>query len=112
MIMTTKSFDATNRFYDDKNYPRGFSRHGDYTIRESDILESYGQAFLDLELGKREAINAEEEAFVAVCKNERVAETIFEKTWIKYRSRTNHKKRVYTLSGQDSSSEGSDEFED
>ena len=33
------SFSVTRRFFDDKNYPRGFSRHGDYTIKESQVLE-------------------------------------------------------------------------
>ena len=44
MIMAA-SFSVTRRFFDDKNYPRGFSRHGDYTIKESQVLEQYGQAF-------------------------------------------------------------------
>ena len=79
------SFSVTRRFFDDKNYPRGFSRHGDYTIKESQVLEQYGQA-------------KEEKDFVAFCRGERAAETFFEKTWNKYRTRINTKKRVYTLS--------------
>lgn len=47
------SFSVTRRFFDDKNYPRGFSRHGDYTIRESQTLEQFGQACLALESGER-----------------------------------------------------------
>ena len=47
------SFSVTRRFFDDKNYPRGFSRHGDYTIKESQVLEQYGQAFKALDLGER-----------------------------------------------------------
>ncbi|KGQ70785.1 hypothetical protein A1D23_12125 [Chelonobacter oris] len=94
-----ESFSVTRRFFDDKNYPRGFSRHGDYTIRESDTLEKYGQAFIELDLGNRAPINAEEEQFVAVCRNTREPETFFEKTWCKYRSRIASVKRVYTLSG-------------
>ena len=43
------SFSVTRRFFDDKNYPRGFSRHGDYTIKESQVLEQYGQAFKALD---------------------------------------------------------------
>ena len=39
MIMAA-SFSVTRRFFDDKNYPRGFSRHGDYTIKESQVLEN------------------------------------------------------------------------
>ncbi|MBK4586265.1 DUF413 domain-containing protein, partial [Enterobacter hormaechei] len=30
-----ESFTTTNRFFDNKNYPRGLSRHGDFTIKEA-----------------------------------------------------------------------------
>ena len=33
-----ESFSVTRRYFDDKNYPRGFSRHGDFTIREAQTL--------------------------------------------------------------------------
>lgn len=94
-----ESFSVTRRFFDDKNYPRGFARHGDYTIRESQTLEQYGQAFKALDLGMRMPVTEEEKAFVAFCRGERLAETYFEKTWNKYRTRISASKRVYTLSG-------------
>lgn len=103
-----ESFSVTRRFFDDKNYPRGFSRHGDYTIRESQILEQYGQAFRALDLGERAPATKEEKAFVEFCQGKRPAETPFEKAWDKYRSRISHSKRVYTLSGV----VGSDNMED
>ena len=37
-----ESFVSQQRFFDNKNYPRGFSRHGDFTIKEAQILEKYG----------------------------------------------------------------------
>ena len=85
------SFSVTRRFFDDKNYPRGFSRHGDYTIKESQVLEQYS--------GERKPATKEEKEFVAFCRGERAPETFFEKTWNKYRTRINTTKRVYTLSG-------------
>ncbi|WP_439234630.1 DUF413 domain-containing protein [Lonepinella koalarum] len=94
-----ESFSVERRFFDDKNYPRGFARHGDYTIKESQALEQYGQAFKALDEGSRTAKTADEKNFVAFCRGERPAETFFEKTWNKYRSRVNTIKRVYTLSG-------------
>lgn len=94
-----ESFSVERRFFDDKNYPRGFSRHGDYTIKESQALEQYGQAFKALDAGERKPVTDEEKAFVAFCKGEREAETFLEKTWDKYRSRISSTKRVYTLSG-------------
>ena len=63
-----ESFSVTRRYFDDKNYPRGFARHGDYTIREAQVLEQYGQACLALETGERKAATAEEKRFVAVMK--------------------------------------------
>jgi uncharacterized protein YifE (UPF0438 family) len=49
-----ESFTTTNRFFDNKHYPRGFSRHGDFTIKEAQLLERHGYAFNELDLGKRE----------------------------------------------------------
>ncbi|WP_373777798.1 DUF413 domain-containing protein [Glaesserella sp.] len=94
-----ESFSVTRRFFDDKNYPRGFSRHGDYTIRESQTLEQFGQACLALESGSRKPVTAEEKHFVAAIKGEKEAETFLEKVWIKYRTLTSKAKRIYTLSG-------------
>ncbi|TDQ56377.1 hypothetical protein EDC45_1940 [Mesocricetibacter intestinalis] len=94
-----ESFSVERRFFDDKNYPRGFSRHGDYTIKESQALEQYGQAFKALDSGERKPVTQEEKQFVAFCRGEHPASTFFEKTWDKYRSRISNAKRVYTLSG-------------
>lgn len=94
-----ESFSVTRRFFDDKNYPRGFSRHGDYTIRESQLLEQFGQACLALETEERKPATAEEQQFVAVMKGEKPAETALEKAWQKYRTLTSRTKRIYTLSG-------------
>lgn len=105
-----ESFSVTRRFFDDKNYPKGFSRHGDYTIRESDTLEKYGQAFIELDLGNRLPTNDEEQQFVAVCRQHREPETFFEKTWCKYRSRIASVKRVYTLSGLAASDTAADDY--
>ncbi|QIW15460.1 hypothetical protein A4G20_03535 [Pasteurellaceae bacterium RH1A] len=94
-----ESFSVTRRFFDDKNYPRGFSRHGDYTIRESQLLEQFGQACLALELGERKPATKEEKQFVAVVKGEAEAQSLLEKVWIKYRTKISNTHRVYTLSG-------------
>lgn len=93
------SFSTTRRFFDDKNYPRGFSRHGDYTIRESQLLEQFGQACLALEAGERAPATEEEKQFIAVLKGETEAQSQLEKAWLKYRHLTSKTKRIYTLSG-------------
>ncbi len=92
-----ESFSSTRRFFDTKNYPRGFSRQGDYTIRESQLLEKYGQACLALELGEREPITEEEKQFVAMIKAERQATSPLERVWVKYRTKISQTKRLYTL---------------
>ena len=66
-----ESFTTTNRFFDNKNYPRGFSRHGDFTIKEAQLLERHGYAFNELELGKREPVTDDEKQFVSVRSEER-----------------------------------------
>ncbi|HIC3295714.1 TPA: macrodomain Ori organization protein MaoP, partial [Salmonella enterica] len=66
-----ESFTTTNRYFDNKHYPRGFSRHGDFTIKEAQLLERHGYAFNELDLGKREPVTEEEKLFVAVCRGER-----------------------------------------
>mgnify|MGYP000343693040 CR=1 FL=1 len=66
-----ESFTTTNRFFDNKHYPRGFSRHGDFTIKEAQLLERHGYAFNELELGKREPVTDDEKQFVSVCRGER-----------------------------------------
>ena len=55
-----ESFSVTRRFFDDKNYPRGFARHGDYTIKEAQVLEQHGQAFRALDAGERKPATKEE----------------------------------------------------
>lgn len=104
------SFSVTRRFFDDKNYPRGFSRHGDYTIKESQVLEQYGQAFKrSIRFRRAQAGDKRDKEFVAFCRGERAPETFFEKTWNKYRTRINTTKRVYTLSGDVSEAASSGE---
>ncbi|MGM3173489.1 DUF413 domain-containing protein [Dickeya lacustris] len=94
-----ESFSTNSRFFDNKFYPRGFSRHGDFTIKEAQLLERYGQAFNELDTGKRQPVTDEENQFVAVCRGERAAETELEKIWAKYTARIRRPKRFHTLSG-------------
>ncbi len=61
-----ESFATTNRFFDNKHYPRGFSRHGEFTIKEAQLLQHYGNAFNELDLAKRQPPTEEERLFIAV----------------------------------------------
>ncbi|WP_241609622.1 DUF413 domain-containing protein [Rosenbergiella australiborealis] len=94
-----ESFVTTHRFFDNKHYPRGFSRHGDFTIKEAQLLERFGFAMNELDLAKREPVTEEEQQFVEVCRGQRSASTEAEKVWSKYMSRIKRPKRFHTLSG-------------
>ncbi|WP_416821397.1 DUF413 domain-containing protein [Cronobacter sakazakii] len=105
-----ESFTTTNRFFDNKYYPRGFSRHGDFTIKEAQLLERHGYAFNELDLGKSEPVNAEEKQFVEVCRGIREPATEAERVWSKYMTRIKRPKRFHTLSGGKPQMEGMDDF--
>ncbi|WP_347253749.1 DUF413 domain-containing protein [Leminorella grimontii] len=107
-----ESFSTTHRFFDNKNYPRGFSRHGDFTIKEAQILERQGHAFNDLDSGKREPTTEEEKLFVAVCRGEREPQTESEKIWSKYITRIRRPKRFHTLSGGKPQVDSMEDFSD
>ena len=86
------SFTTTNRYFENKYYPRGFSRHGDFTIKEAQLLERHGYAFNELDLGKREPV------------------TEAERVWSKYMTRIKRPKRFHTLSGGKPQVEGAEDY--
>lgn len=106
-----ESFITTNRFFDNKHYPRGFSRHGDFTIKEAQLLERHGQAFLSL-IPANVQHKPTKKTFVAVCRGEREPVTPEEKVWAKYSSRINRPKRFHTLSGGKPQIDPSDDYTD
>ncbi|SES73105.1 DUF413 domain-containing protein [Thorsellia anophelis] len=107
-----ESFISPRRFTDNKNYPRGLARHGDYTIKEAQLLEKHGNALLELESGSRAPITEEEKQFVAVSQGNADPKTDIEKVWMKYVQKTRQPKRFHTLSGGKPQVEGADEFID
>lgn len=107
-----ESFQTTHRFFDNKNYPRGFARHGDFTIKEAQILEKLGNAFYELDMGKRDPITDEERAFLEVCREQRQPISENEKIWMKYLSKIRKPKRFHTLSGGKPQLDTVDDFVD
>ena len=95
-----KSFQTNRKFYDDKNYPRGIGRSGDYSIKEVSLLENHGVAFLALSTGKKAPINDEEIQFLKVYQGEISPSTIEEKTWLKYQNKILTPKQFHTLFGR------------
>lgn len=92
------SFATNRRFYDDKHFPRGFSRSGVFTIKEAQLLETYGYAFKELDEQLREPSDSVEERFVAVCHGELPAQSLEEKAWLKFKQRTG-RRRFHALVG-------------
>ncbi|WP_144393125.1 DUF413 domain-containing protein [Pleionea sediminis] len=87
-MQTRESF-LSRRFFDDQHYPYGFSRSGDFTIAEVDCLEQNGNLFRALMAGLVQNTTEEDEQFIRVVRGEVEAETLAEKTWIKYLKRSN-----------------------
>lgn len=58
------SFESEKLFNDFQHFARGIRRSGEFSIRESNILEQYGTAMMDLHLGNREPANDEEIEFL------------------------------------------------
>ena len=58
-----QSFVAKRRFFDDRNFPKGFTRSGRFTLAEGNLLEKHGAAMQELEDGQRQPVNDEVSAF-------------------------------------------------
>ncbi|BDM64622.1 hypothetical protein NFHSH190041_20740 [Shewanella sp. NFH-SH190041] len=77
-------FISYKRFYDDTHFPRGFSRCGDFTTKEAQLLEQHGHAMQALARAERVPVTVEETQFVEVLSGQRAAETLLERIWLKY----------------------------
>ncbi|PKI16581.1 DUF413 domain-containing protein [Colwellia sp. 12G3] len=100
VTISKDSFKSVRRFYDDKNYPKGISRSGDFTLNETHILEEYGVALKELSIGLRIPITDDEQHFVDVCHGRAEIESVIEKTWVKYNDKVLTPKQFHTLFGQ------------
>jgi uncharacterized protein len=98
--ISKESFQATRKFYDDKNYPRGFNRSGDFTLSEGRILETYGIALQELMSGTKTPINDEEKQFILVCEGKAEATSQVERAWKKYQNKVLSPKHFHTLFGR------------
>lgn len=92
------NFREASTFYDDIHYPRGFSKHGDFTIREAEALHFYGRSLAELSSGNTAPETDDEQHFVDVCSGAGEAQTYLEKLWLKYQSKIRTKHIAYGLS--------------
>ena len=74
-------------FSDNRHYPYGLERSGDFSIREAELLRRLGETFRRLEVGEHQAVNEVEEQFLKMIRGEKEASTDCEKLWLKYRAR-------------------------
>lgn len=64
----------------------------------------------ELEEGQRQPVNEEEQRFLQVMRGEAEAETVYEKTWLKYKQRIQEKRKFHTVFGKKRIADGSDDF--
>lgn len=77
-------FTCNRAFYDNKHYPRGFSRSGDFSLKEAQVLTRYGSLLNSLMEGKVAPANEYQSHFVQVTRGEAAPEHPLEKLWLKY----------------------------
>lgn len=92
-----KQFSAAKRFFDKVNFPYGFTRSGDFTKAQAEILESCGNTLQALEQGTMQPISEEHKNFIDVCNGHRLAETAVEKAWMCYRTVLQSKGKIMPL---------------
>lgn len=92
MATPTKQDLVYRLFSDVKNYPRGFRRSGDFSIKEAEALEQLGNLIIALEKGEYQATDEEDHHIVAVLRGEVPADSYATKAWKKYIARINRPK--------------------
>ncbi|KZN51861.1 DUF413 domain-containing protein [Pseudoalteromonas luteoviolacea] len=95
-----EAFAAPKPFYDDKNFPRGFSRSGHFTLLESELLQQHGYLLTQLFEQKLKPKNTTQQQFVITFLNHKQPTNRIEKVWAKYLDLTTRKHKVHTLSIQ------------
>ncbi|MCP1338777.1 DUF413 domain-containing protein [Idiomarina sp. M1R2S28] len=86
-------------FNDFRNYPYGFSRSGDFSIRESDALTHYGCLITAMLNGEFKPTLKEDIQLLAACKGEQAPVSTVEKVWAKYQARI-HRPKVASMYGR------------
>lgn len=97
-------FETNRVFYDSRRFPRGFSRSGDFSLKEAELLTRYGALLNDLTQGRMAPANPAQARLVEVTQGQTTAESALEKVWDKYLSKTSRPTIRYSCAM--SSSEG------
>lgn len=95
-----QAFVSQRQFFDDQNFPRGFSRSGNFTLLEASILEQHGVILKGLYSKTLEPQNEIQEQFFAVVSGNQEPTNAIERAWIKYLKLTTCKTKFHTLFGR------------
>jgi uncharacterized protein YifE (UPF0438 family) len=98
-------------FYDNKKFPRGFGKSGEFTLAEEQLLVRFGETMQNLENGELAPTTDAEKQFVAELNSEQVPSSKMAKVWIKYVRLARGRKRFHTLNGRNKS-DVSDDYTD
>jgi uncharacterized protein YifE (UPF0438 family) len=88
------------RFYDNKAFPRGFAKSGNFTILEEELLIYYGDTLAGLEACTLDPVNKEEKHFLKVLQDHSKAQSKLEKAWLKYIKYARGRKTFHTLNSK------------
>jgi uncharacterized protein YifE (UPF0438 family) len=94
------AFVSPRAFYDDANFPRGFSRSGHFTLAEAQALEQHGVLLKSLYNKDCEPQNSFQVQFVNVMEGQLPPSNIIERAWTKYLKLTTCKSKFHTLFGR------------
>ncbi|BBN80591.1 hypothetical protein PA25_05760 [Pseudoalteromonas sp. A25] len=94
------AFVSPRAFYDDANFPRGFSRSGHFTLAEAQALEQHGVLLKSLYNKDCEPQNSFQLQFVNVMDGQLPPSNVVERAWAKYLKLTTCKSKFHTLFGR------------
>jgi uncharacterized protein YifE (UPF0438 family) len=103
---------GNKRFYDDKRFKRGFSKSGDFTLMESELLSLYGETMRAIDAGEIFPEGEQEKRFLLVCNQQLEPETKLEKVWMKYNALAHKRRSFHTLNSRSKSTTDNLENED
>lgn len=96
-MASLQGFELMSEYFDDKHFPNGFKRSGDFTIPEANILSQLGSRLTKLTKHEVEPISIEEKQFVEMCIHNLQPQNPVEKAWAKYQNLITTGKPMFTL---------------
>lgn len=92
MISVSRESVIKRVFSDQKNYPYGFARSGDFSINESRALSQFGALIAALVDGHLQPETDEDHGYLQAAHGQKEPENIVERAWLKYQKRINRPK--------------------